>query len=95
MNKAEYPMSVTTVQSLQLKYQPNYNSNRNSQYNKVSNQLMFAQHGKNGDVEGDGKDKEQRPRRNMDQTICKDCGEKCHYAGNNECPTQSNINEYA
>ena len=55
LNKAEYPRTVTAVQSLLLNYQPNYNSNRNSQSNEVSNQLMFAQHSKTGDKEGDGK----------------------------------------
>ena len=42
LNKAEYPRAVTTVQSLLLNYQPNYNSDRNYKYNGVSNQLMFA-----------------------------------------------------
>ena len=55
LNKAEYPRTVTAVQSLLLNYQPNYNSHRNSQTNGISNQLMFAQHGKTGDDEGDGK----------------------------------------
>ena len=45
LNKAEYPRTVTPVQSLLLNYQPNYNSHRNSQSNRVSNQLMFAQRG--------------------------------------------------
>ena len=30
LNKAEYPMTVTSVQSLLLNYQPNYNSHINS-----------------------------------------------------------------
>ena len=42
MNKAEYPRTVTSVQSLLLKYQYNYKSNRNSQSNRVRNQLMFG-----------------------------------------------------
>ena len=58
MNKAEYPRTVTAVQSLILNYQPNYNSNRNYQSNGVSNQLMFAQRGKTGDDKGDRKEKE-------------------------------------
>ena len=49
LNKAEYPRTVTTVQSLLLNYQPNYNSHKNSQSNGVSNQLMFAQREKTGD----------------------------------------------
>ena len=93
LNKAKYPRAVTTVQSLLLNYQPKYNSHRNSQSNGVSNQLMFAQRGKTGDNEGDGKEKEQRPRRNLDHITCNDCGLKCHYAGNNDFPTQSRLKE--
>ena len=37
MNKAEYPRTVTAVHSLILNYQPNYNSYRNYQSNRVSN----------------------------------------------------------
>ena len=83
-DQAEYPRMVTAVQSLLLNYRPNYNSNRNSQSNGVGNQLMFAQRGKTGDDEGDGKEKDQRPRRNMYHITCNDCGEKGHYAGNND-----------
>ena len=53
LNKAEYPRTVTTVQSLLLNYQPNYNSHRTSQSNWVSNQLMLAHRGKTGYNEGD------------------------------------------
>ena len=74
LNKAEYPRTVTAVQSLLLNYQPNYKSYRNPQSNRVSNQLMFVQHGKTGDDEGDGKEKEKRPRRNLDHITCNDCG---------------------
>ena len=81
LNKAEYPRSVTAVQILLLNHQPNYNSHRNSQPNGVSNQLMFAQRGKTGDNGGDRKEKEQRPRRNLDHITCNNCGEKVHYAG--------------
>ena len=84
LNKAEYPKTVTAVYSLLLNYKPNYKSNRNPQSNRVSKQLMFAQHGKNGDDEGNGKDKEQRPRRNLDHITCNNCGEKGHYAGNSD-----------
>ena len=66
LNKAEYPSTLNAVHSLLLNYQTNSNSNRNYQYNGVSNQLMFAQHGKTGDDEGNGKEKDQRTRRNMD-----------------------------
>ena len=51
-NKAEYPRTVTAVQSLLLNYQPTYNSNRNFQSNSVRNQLMFAQGRKTGVNEG-------------------------------------------
>ena len=37
LNKGEYSRTVTKLQSLLLKYQPNYNSHRNSQSNGVSN----------------------------------------------------------
>ena len=84
---------VTSVQILLLNYQPNYNSHRNSQSNGVSNQLMFAQRGKTGDDKGDRKEKDQRPRRNMDHITCNDCGEKGHYAGNNDCPNQARLKE--
>ena len=66
LNKGEYPRTVTKVHSLLLNYQPNYNSNRNYQSNGVSNHLMFEQHGKTGDDKGNGKEKDQRPRRNLD-----------------------------
>ena len=95
LNKAEYPSTVTTVQSLLLSYQPNYNFHRNSQSNGVSNQLVFAQRGKTGDDEVDGKEKEQRPRRNLDHITCNDCGEKGHYAGNNDFPNQVRLKEDA
>ena len=70
LNKAEYPRMVTAVQSLLLNYQPNYNSNRSSQSNRVRKQLIFAQREKTRDDEGDGKKKEQRPRINMDHITC-------------------------
>ena len=91
LDRAEYPRTVTAVQSILLKYQPTYNSNRISQSNGVSNQLMFLQHGKTGDDEGDRKEKEQRPRRNLDHITCNDCGEKVRYSGNNDCPNQSKL----
>ena len=84
---------MTAVQSLLLNYQPSYNYNRNYQSSGVINQIMFAQCVKTGDDKGKGKEKEQRPRRNMDHITCKNCGEKCHYAGNNDCPTQSRLKE--
>ena len=91
LNKAEYPRTVTAVQSLLLNHQPSYKSNRNSQLSGVSNQLMFAQRRKTGDEKGDGKEKEQRPRRNMDHITCNNCGEKVNYAGNSNFPTQAKI----
>ena len=93
LNKVEYPRTFTAVQSLLLNYQPNYNSNRNSQSNGVRNQLMFAQRGKTGNDEGDGKEKYQIPRRNISNINCNKCGDKGHYAEKSECPTQTNIKE--
>ena len=49
LKKSEYPSTVTTVHSLLLNYQPDYNSNRNYQSSGVRNQTIFAQHGKTGD----------------------------------------------
>ena len=95
LNKEEYPRTVTVVQSFLLNYQPNYNSNRNPQSNGVINQLVFAQHGKTGNDEGDGKKKEQIPRRYLYHITCNDCGEKCHYAGKNDFPTQARLKEDA
>ena len=95
LNKSEYPRTVTSVHILLLNYQPNYNSNRNFQSNGVSNQLMFAQRGKTGDDEGDGKYKEQIPRRNMGHINCNNCGEKGRYSGNNDGPTQARLKEDA
>ena len=95
LNKAEYRSTVTSVQSLLLNYQPKYNSNRNSQPNGVSNQLMFTQRGKTGDDKDDGKEKEQRPRGNMEHITCNDCGEKCHYTGKNDCLDQARLKEDA
>ena len=80
LNKAEYPRTLNAVHSLLLKYQHNYNSNRNSQSKGVSNQLMFAQRGKIGEDKGNMKDKEQRPRRNMDHINFNYCKEKVHYS---------------
>ena len=61
LNKSEYLRMVTAVQILLLNYQPNYNSNRNYQYNKFRNLLMFAQLGKTGDDEGNGKKRSRDP----------------------------------
>ena len=58
LNKAEYPITVTAVQILLLNYQPDYNYNRNSQSKGFSNQIMFAQRGKNGGDKGNRKKKE-------------------------------------
>ena len=95
LNKAEYPRMVTAVQSILLNYQPNYNSHINSQSNGISNQLMFVHRGKTGYDEGNGKEKDQRPRRNLDHITCNDCGNKGHYAWNNDCPTQAMLKEDA
>ena len=54
---------------------------------------MFVKPGKTGDNEGDGKEKEQRPRRNLDRINFNYCGVKGHYAGNNDCPTQVKLKE--
>ena len=49
LNKAEYPRTYTVKQGLLFNYQPNYNFNRQSQYQVFINQLMFVQRGKTGD----------------------------------------------
>ena len=74
LKKAEYPRTVTAVQSLLLNYQPTYKSNRQYQSQGVSNQLMFAHRGKTGDDEGETKDNKQDPRRNLDHITCNNCG---------------------
>ena len=48
-NKAEYPMTVTTVQRIILSHQPKNNYNRQSKYQGVRNKLMFVQCGKTED----------------------------------------------
>ena len=62
LNKTSYPKTVTVVHSLILKYLPYYNSNRQSQYQGVSKQLMFSQHGKTGDYEVETKEYKQNPK---------------------------------
>ena len=84
LNKAKYPRTVTAVQSLLLRYQHNYNANRNYQSNGVRNQLMFAQRGKTGYNLSNRKEKEQRPRRNLDNITCNNFRERGNYAGNND-----------
>ena len=56
---------------------------------------MFAQHEKTGDNKGDGKEKEQRPRINMDHITFNDCGEKGNYAWKSDCTTQYKFKEDA
>ena len=51
LNMIEYKRNVTEVQSLLLNYQHKYNYNRKSQYQGVSNELMFTHHGNTGDDE--------------------------------------------
>ena len=48
-NKAEYPMTVTTVQIIILSHQPKNNYNRQSTYHGVITQLMIVQCGKTED----------------------------------------------
>ena len=93
LNKSEYQRTVATVHSLLLKYQPTYNFNIIDQSNGVRNQLMFAQGGKTGDNKGDGKYKDQRPRRNLDRLNCTKCGDKGHYSGNSERSTKKNLKD--
>ena len=95
LNKTQYLRTVTMVQSLLLNYQHNYNSNRQSQSKGVSNQIMFAQHGKTGDGGGEKKDQIKKPQRNLDHITCNYCGEKGHYAGNNQLSTQTKLKEDA
>ena len=82
LNKAEYPITLTAVHSLLLKYQPNYKSNINYQSNGVIKQIKFSQRRKNGNNEGDKKEKEQRPRRNLNHITCNDYGYTGHYSDN-------------
>ena len=62
LNKAEYPSTFTAVQSLLINCQPNYDSNRQSQYQTFGNQLMFTQIGKTVDDEGEKKRIKQIPK---------------------------------
>ena len=93
MNKAEYPKTVTAVQSPILNYQPNYNDNRNSKSFGAINQLVYAQRRKTGDDKGDKKKKNKRSRRNLDHITCNNCGEKVRYAWNSECSTEISLKE--
>ena len=70
LNKTEYPRTVTAVNNILLNYQPNCNYNRNPQSNRVINQLMFLQRGKTGEDKGNRKEKDQRPRINLDHITC-------------------------
>ena len=56
---------------------------------------MFAQRRKTGGNKGDVNEKEQIPRRNLYHITCNKCGEKGHYDGNNDCPTQARLKEDA
>ena len=56
---------------------------------------MFAQRGKTGVDDGETKDKNQKPQINLDHITYNECGEKWHYAGNNECYTQTKTKEDA
>ena len=56
---------------------------------------MFEQRGKTGDNKADRKEKDERPRRNLEHITCNNCGEKCHYTGNNDYPTQARLKEDA
>ena len=56
---------------------------------------MFAQHGKTEDDKGDGREKVQIPRRNLNHITCNDCGEKSHHYWNNDFPTQARLKDYA
>ena len=49
----------------------------------------------NRSCKGNRKYKEQRPRRNLDHITCNNCGEKGHYAGSSDCPTQSKLKQDA
>ena len=64
---------------------------KSSQSNGVKNRIMIVQRRKSGDDEGDGKNKDQRLRRNLDHSTCNDCVEKRHFSGNSECSNQINI----
>ena len=70
LNKVDYSRTVTAVQSLILNHQPNYNSNRKSQSNGITDQLMSVQRWKNGDDDSDTKDGKQKPKINLDHITC-------------------------
>ena len=91
--KAEYPRTVTAVNSLILNYHPTYKSNMQTQSQSVSNQLMFSQHGKTGDDEGETKENKQNHRRNLYHITCNYCGEKGHYAGKRIFPTYKELKQ--
>ena len=91
LNKVEYPRTASMVQSLLLNYQADYNYNEQSQYQGVSNQLIFSQSGKIGYDEGETKDDKQNPWINFDHITCNDCREKGQYTGKGERSTQKNI----
>ena len=58
-------MTNNAIQTLILNYQPTYNSNRQYQYQGVSNQLMFVQNGKPGII----KVKSKRTSRTPEETF--------------------------
>ena len=81
------------VQSLILNYQCNYNSNSQSQYKYVRNQLMFSQCSKTGYCSDETKEDKQKPRINLDHITWNDFGEMDHYTGKSECSTQMKLKE--
>ena len=81
------------VQSLILNYQRNYNSNSQSQYKYVRNQLMFSQCSKTGYCSDETKEDKQKPRINLDHITWNDFGEMDHYTGKSECSTQMKLKE--
>ena len=92
LSKAEYSRTVTVVQILLLNYQPNYNSNRQSQSQGAVNQLMFTQRGKTKYDKGEVKEENQKSQRNLDQITCNDCG-KIPICRKIECSNQAKLKE--
>ena len=89
LNKEEYPSTVISVQSLLLNSQHKYNNNRKYQSQGVSNQLMFTQHGKTGDDEGEKK--REKNLISLDHITFNDCGGKVQNEVNSGCSTKTKL----
>ena len=54
---------------------------------------MLMQRRKTGDDDGEAKDEKQKTGINLYHIPCNYCGVKVHYAGKNECSTQTKLKE--